>query len=130
MFAELQSAYERKAPVLVWVYAPHWVPAKFEGEWIEFPKYEPACYEDPAWGVNPDMAYDCGKPRGPIWKVSWSGVEDKWPGAFAAIQNFQTDNEEQAQMISKVELEGVPIETVVDEWMAQNEERWKVWIGQ
>ncbi len=26
LFAELQSAYERKAPFLGWVYAPHWAP--------------------------------------------------------------------------------------------------------
>ena len=130
MFAELQSAYERKAPVLVWVYAPHWVPAKFDGEWIEFPAYEAACYDDPAWGVNPDMRYDCGKPRGPIWKVSWSGVKDKWPGAFDAIGKFQTDNNEQAQLITMVEIDGVPIEEVVEKWMAENEDRWRAWIGQ
>ena len=128
MFAELQSAYERKAPVLVWVYAPHWVPAKFDGEWIEFPAYEAACYDDPAWGVNPDMRYDCGKPRGPIWKVSWSGLKDKWPGAFHALQNFSTDNDEQAAMIAKVELEQIPIEDVVAEWIADNEDRWKSWL--
>ena len=27
MFAELASAYERKAPVIVWVWAPHWAPS-------------------------------------------------------------------------------------------------------
>ena len=27
LFAELQSAYDRKAPVILWVYAPHWAPA-------------------------------------------------------------------------------------------------------
>ena len=130
MFAELKSAYERKSPVLVWVYAPHWVPAKFDGEWIKFPPYEPACYDDPSWGVNPNMSYDCGKPRGPIWKISWSGLKDKWPGAFAAIQKFQTDNEEQAKLITMVELDGVPVEKVVEKWMSENEERWKAWIGQ
>ena len=33
LFAELESAYQRKAPIMLWVYAPHWAPAKFEGEW-------------------------------------------------------------------------------------------------
>ena len=39
MFAELDSAYQRKAPVMLWVYSPHWAPAKYEGEWVEFPAY-------------------------------------------------------------------------------------------
>ncbi len=130
LFAELESAYQRKAPILLWVYAPHWAPIKYEGEWVEFPPYEPACYEDPAWGVNPDMKYDCGKPRGPIWKVAWAGLKDKWPGAYKAIKAFRVTNEEMGDMIAKVDLEGSTVEAVVADWMAKNEDRWKAWIGQ
>ncbi len=54
LFAELESAYQRKAPVLLWVYAPHWAPVKYEGEWVEFPTYAAECYADPEWGLNPD----------------------------------------------------------------------------
>lgn len=128
LFAELQSAYDRKAPVLLWVYAPHWAQTKFEGEWIEFPKYTPECYSDPAWGSNPDLAYDCGKPQGPIWKVGWSGVKDKWPGAYKAIKAFNITNDEMAQMIAAVDLEGKELDAVVGEWMASNEDRWSTWI--
>ena len=52
LFAELESAYQRKAPWLGWIYTPHWAPIKFEGEWVEFPEYEDACYQDPSWGVK------------------------------------------------------------------------------
>ncbi len=128
LFAELESAIQREAPVLLWVYAPHWAPAKYKGEWVEFPAYEPACYTDPAWGQNPDATHDCGKPRGPIWKVAWSGVKDKWPGAHEAIQAFSVDNDEMGAMITKVDLEGGTVEAVVDEWMAANEGRWSEWI--
>lgn len=65
LFAELESAYQRKDPIVLWIYSPHWAPAKYEGEWVEFPPYEPACYTDPAWGINPDATHDCGKPTGP-----------------------------------------------------------------
>lgn len=130
LFAELESAYQRQAPVLLWVYAPHWAPAKYQGEWVEFPKYEPACYTDPAWGENKDATHDCGKPRGPIWKVSWAGVKDKWPGAHKAVKAFTIDNDEMSQMIVAVDLEGRKLEEVVADWMAKNESRWKGWIGQ
>lgn len=127
LFAEIESAYQRQAPVLAWVYTPHWAPAKFDGEWVEFPPYTPECYNDPSWGVNPDMAYDCAKPRGPIWKVAWAGVKGKWPGAHRAIKNFRVDNDEMSQMIVEVDLEGKTVEEVVAAWVAANEARWKAW---
>ncbi|HXV26392.1 MAG TPA: ABC transporter substrate-binding protein [Alphaproteobacteria bacterium] len=130
LFAELESAYQRQAPVLLWVYTPHWAPAKYQGEWVEFPKYEPACYTDPSWGENKDAAYDCGKPRGPIWKVGWAGLKDKWPGAHKAVKAFTIDNDEMSQMIVAVDLEGKKLDDVVADWIAKNESRWKPWIGQ
>ena len=129
LFAELESAYQRQAPVLLWVYSPHWAPSKYEGEWVEFPEYSAECYNDPAAGINPDSAYDCGKPRGPIWKVAWSGVKDNWPLAHAIIQNFNIDNDEMGAMITAVDLDGRKLEEVVAEWMSANEDRWKSWIN-
>lgn len=128
LFAELESAYQRKAPIVLWVYAPHWAPTKFDGEFVEFPAYASECYSDPAWGSNPDMAYDCGKPRGPIWKVAWSGVEDKWPGAHAIIKSFNVDNQEIGDMVAKVDLENEELDAVVANWMTANEARWQEWI--
>ncbi|MBL6932554.1 MAG: ABC transporter substrate-binding protein [Rhodospirillales bacterium] len=128
LFAELESAYQRKAPILLWVYTPHWAPAKFKGEWVEFPKYSAECYQDPKVGMNKDLAYDCGKPRGPIWKVSWGGLKDKWPGAHKIIKAFKINNEEMSQMIVEVDLNGKKLENVVDAWMANNKGRWESWI--
>lgn len=128
LFAELESAYQRKAPVLLWVYAPHWAVAKYKGEWVEFPPHTKECYTDPAWGSNTSAQYDCGKPRGPIWKVGWSGVKEKWPGAYKAIKAFNINNDEMGAMITKVDLEGKKVSDVVGEWMSTNEARWSEWI--
>ena len=128
LFAELESAYQRQAPIVLWVYSPHWAPSKFEGEFVEFPPYSPECYADPSVGVNPDAAYDCGKPRGPIWKVAWSGVAEKWPGAVKAIENFTVTNDEMGAMVSAVDLDGKTVEDVVADWMAGNEAKWSAWI--
>ena len=130
LFAELESAIQREAPILLWVYAPHWAPAKYEGDWVEFPEYTAECYSDPAWGINPDMAYDCGKPFGEIWKVAWAGLADKWPGAAKAVEAFTIGNDDMGAMITKVDLEGGTVSAVVAEWMAANEATWKGWIGQ
>ncbi len=128
LFAELESAYQRQAPILLWVYAPHWAPAKYKGEWVEFPEYTKECYADPKWGSNPDAQYDCGKPFGEIWKVGWAGVKDKWPGAYKAVKAFTIDNDEMGAMITKVDLDGKKVSEVVAEWMTTNEPRWSEWI--
>ncbi|MGL4309070.1 MAG: ABC transporter substrate-binding protein [Paracoccaceae bacterium] len=130
LFAELESAYQRQAPVILWIYAPHWAPAKYEGEWIEFPEYTPECYADAAWGSNPDATHDCGKPFGEIWKVGWVGVKDKWPGAHRAITAFTIDNDTMGALITEVDLNGKTVEGVAAEWMAANEATWKAWLGQ
>ena len=130
LFAELESAYQRQDPVILWVYVPHWAPAKYEGEFVEFPPFTPECYSDPSVGVNPNMAYDCGKPRGPIWKAAWAGLQDKWPGAYSIIEAYKLSNEEMSAMVGKADLDGVDVDTVVSDWMDANKDRWSGWIGQ
>ena len=129
LFAELKSAYERQAPWLGWIYTPHWAPIKFEGEWVEFPRYTDACYDDPAWGGNPDMAYDCGKPRGWIKKVGWKDGAQKWPCAYEAVRNFKIDNQSMGEMIGRVDLDGASVDDVVADWVAKNEGTWQEWIA-
>ncbi len=129
LFAELESAYQRQAPIVLWVYAPHWAVARYEGNFVEFPTYEAACYTDPSWGINPDMAYDCGKPRGDIYKVGWAGLAENWPGAAAAIEAFTIDNATMGDMVGRVDLGGEDIEAVAAEWIAENEATWSAWIS-
>jgi len=130
LFAELESAYQREAPIVLWVYVPHWAPAKFDGEFVEFPPYSAECYADPSVGINPDMAYDCGKPRGPIWKAGWVGMADKWPHAYQIVKAFTLSNEEMSAMVAAVDLDGESIEDVVNTWMDDNEARWGGWIAE
>ena len=130
MFAELESAYQRKAPILLWIYSPHWAPAKYEGEWVEFPTHDPACYTDPAWGMNKDMAYDCGKPFGEIWKYAWAGMKDKWPVAYQIAKNYQFEAAEMNALISQVDLDGKSLDEVAAAWVAANQDKIKKWAGQ
>ncbi len=129
LFAELESAYQRKAPILLWVYSPHWAPFEFDGEWVEFPEYSAECYQDASSGLNPSLAFDCGKPTGPIWKVAWAGLEKKWPKAHSAIQKFNISSDEMSALIVATDLDGKDLDAVVADWMANNEGRWKGWLN-
>ncbi len=120
LFAELESAYKRKAPILLWIYAPHWAPAVYKGEWVEFPPYTPECYAE--------KKYNCGKPHGPIWKAAWTGVKTKWPKAHDAITKFSISTDEMNKLVYKVDRDKESVEDVTNKWLDENEARWKAWF--
>ena len=127
LFAELESAYQRKAPWIGWIYTPHWAPIKYEGEFVKFPEYSDACYSDPAVGPNPKATHDCGKPHGWIKKVGWKGGESKWPCAYKAISKFKIDNKSMGGMVGEVDLDGKKVADVVSAWLKANKDTWKGW---
>jgi glycine betaine/proline transport system substrate-binding protein len=125
--AEIKSAYERKAPVMAWVYAPNWTTFVYKGQWIDFPKYEDACYSDPKWGSNPDATHDCGKPEGPIKKLGWSGLEGKWPKAAAMLKKYNMSNDVIGGLAKEVDVDGKAVADVAQAWVDGNEAVWKPW---
>lgn len=127
LWAELDSAYKRNAAIMLWVYSPHWWPTKYEGEFVEFPAYTDACYEDESWGINPDMKYDCGKPIGELHKAGWAGGEGVWPGAYEMFRNYGFDPGSYAQLISDVDVAGRDAQEVAEEWVRNNEDTWRSW---
>ena len=129
MFAELAAAVDRKDPIMLWIYSPHWAPAKYEGEWVEFPEHTPECYTDPKWGINPDMAYDCGKPHGEIWKYANIEMKNTWPIAYNVAKNYTMDAKELGLLGAQVDLEGKTIEEVAEAWVSANESKWRGWAN-
>jgi glycine betaine/proline transport system substrate-binding protein len=129
MFAELKSAYERKEPILVWVWVPNWTSSVYEGEFVDFPKYDPACYSDPAWGVNPDGIADCAKPTGWVKKMAWAGGEQKWPCAYDMVRKYHMDNDTLNKMLLEVDVNGRDRTEVATEWLKANEAVWKPWAA-
>lgn len=127
--AEIRSAVAREQPILVTFWQPHWLFSKFEMKWVELPESTDACYEDPSWGPNPDMTHDCGWPAGWVRKVAWKGMEDKWPAAHEFLRIYQIDNSIQGELMFQVDVEEVPLEEAVEEWMAGNEDIWQGWIS-
>lgn len=120
LLAEVDSAYKRKAPIIAWLWVPHWSTSLYKGEFVEFPPYTPACYEE--------KRYDCGKPTGPIWKAAWVGVKEKWPKAHSAIEKFKIDTAEMNSLISQVDQDKKSVEEVADAWLDANPARWQGWF--
>ena len=128
LLSALEQAYAARQPIMLWLYSPHWAPRLYAGDWVAFPAWEQACYDDPAWGINPEMAFDCGKPTGPIWKAAASDLKQKWPRAHQAIRSYRMSNDEMEAMLVAIQRDGKSVEQVVADWLAANEATWRRWI--
>ncbi|MEM7171271.1 MAG: ABC transporter substrate-binding protein [Pseudomonadota bacterium] len=126
--AEFVAAIKRKQPIVGWTWEPFWLPAIYEGEFVDWPEYDDACYDDPSWGPNADKSYDCGRPRGHMWKSAWAGGEEVWPKAYSVWRNFTLDGKTMGEMVYKSDVEGVPTEDVAAQWVAENEDTWRPWL--
>jgi len=129
LWAELQAAYDRKEPVVLFNWTPNFIEAKFEGQFVDFPEYDPACMSDPKWGMNPDAVYDCGAPKsGYLKKAGSPDLEKKWPKAAAVLQKISFTNAQIAAAAAMVDVDGMSPEEAADKWIAENEATWKTWL--
>ena len=129
LWAELQAAYDRKEPVVLFNWTPNFIEAKFEGQFVEFPKYEAGCFTDPKWGSNPDAIYDCGAPaQGYLKKAGSKQLGEKWPKAAEILKKVNFTNPQIAAAAAMVDVEGMTPEDAAKKWGADNEATWKTWL--
>ena len=128
MAATIQGAIQRGEPVIGWGYYPHWLMAKNEGSFVEFPDYEPDCYSDPAWGMNPDATYDCGYAAGYVWALANLEFTKREPFATRILFLMNIDATIVGFGMDRVDNEGATLIEAVHEWMDGNEDTWGRWI--
>ncbi len=129
LWAELQAAYDRKEPIVLFNWTPNFIEAKFEGQFVEFPEFEPACWSDPKWGQNPDAIYDCGAPaKGYLKKAGSKQLGEKWPATAEVLKKVNVTNPQFAAAAALVDVEGLSPEDAAKKWIADNEATWKPWF--
>ena len=125
LIAELRASTEKKSPLLIVFWQPHWAMSAYDVKFVDLPAAEDACFSDPAWGSNPNATSDCDFSATRIFKTGWSGMADKWPAAYEILKNYTIDTAAQQPMMGAVDVDGGKVEAVVADWMAANEATWK-----
>ncbi|WP_164657983.1 ABC transporter substrate-binding protein [Tropicibacter sp. Alg240-R139] len=125
LIAELRASTERKSPLLITFWQPHWAMSAYDVQFVELPAGEDACFTDASWGPNPNAVNDCDFAPTRIFKASWSGMEDKWPAAFEILSNYTLDVADQQPMMGAIDVDGGSVEDVVAAWMSENEGTWR-----
>ncbi len=129
LWAELQSAYDRKEPIVLFNWTPNFIESKFEGTFVDFPEPAPECFTDAAWGPNPNATGDCGAPRGGwLKKAAWSGIADTWPKAWSVLQKINFSNAQIAAAALMVDVDGMSPEEAAEQWAEDNADVIATWI--
>ena len=130
LWAELDSASKRNAPIVLFNWTPNFIEAVYDGAFIEFPEYDEQCREDPSWGMNPDLAYDCGNPRDGYLKIGvYKGFPESHPEAYEIVRKINFTNLDIAIMAKLADIDGMEPEDAADKWLADNEAKWKAWMN-
>lgn len=128
---KLFEAISNQTPIVLFNWSPNWVNEKFQGKFVEFPAYEPACESDPGWGVNPSLLYDCGNPKtGWLKKAAWAGMPEKWPCAFEILKRMNFNNKMISKLVFMKDIEKKTVEEITADWLKNNRMIWKSWIMQ
>lgn len=125
LITELRAATEKKSPLLITFWQPHWAMSAYDVKFVDLPVGNEACFSDPAWGPNPNAVNDCDFAPSRIFKASWSGFAEKWPAAAEILGAYQLAVEDQQPMMGAIDVDGGKVEAVVADWMAANEGKWK-----
>ncbi len=125
LIAELRASTEKKTPLLITFWQPHWAMSAYDVKFIDLPVGEDACFDDPSWGPNPNATSDCDFAPTWVFKATWSGFADKWPAAAEILTNLTMDVADQQPLMGKIDVEGQSVEETVAAWMAANEDKWK-----
>ncbi|PCJ10537.1 MAG: glycine/betaine ABC transporter substrate-binding protein [Rhodobacteraceae bacterium] len=125
LIVELRASVERKTPLLLTFWQPHWAMSAYDVKFVDLPASEEACFTDPAWGPNPNAINDCDFAASRIFKAGWSGLADTWPAAAEILSNYTLAVEDQQPMMGAVDVDGGKVEEVVATWMAENEGKWR-----
>lgn len=127
LIATLQAAVEKKEPVIGWGFVPHWFFEKVDGEFVTLPDGPDACYDDPAYGPNPDATYDCGYTPGFVWKLGSAKLAVKAPEVSRYLHLFQMSTSDVAVATDRIENGGEDIEAVAAEWVDAHRADWTSW---
>jgi len=128
MVATMKSAIDRKEPVIGWGYVPHWMYETTDGDFVNLPADDPACYDDPAWGPNPDATMDCGFSKGFVWKLGTTDFAARAPQAARLLHIFQVATADVSAATGRVENGGDRIEDVAAEWVEAHKADWSGWM--
>jgi glycine betaine/proline transport system substrate-binding protein len=119
----LDSAYQARQPILLYLWTPHAAVAKYEMTPVQLPAYSADCYAKVA-----DGGVACDYPTDHLFKIVWPALKTANPRAYAFLQAFALTTEDQLTLLNLVDNEHEDIPVVARYWVDANTTTWQKWI--
>jgi glycine betaine/proline transport system substrate-binding protein len=120
--AELRRAYERREPILVYLYHPHWVFAEFDMTQLQEPApYQPDCFTTGSGA--------CAMPDYEGWTAASTELQQEAPRFVAMLGRFELPLADMEAMLKSVDVDGRPAEDVAKEWVGANTQVVQSWLA-
>ncbi len=127
---QLVAAIESTTPIMIFNWTPNWIEAVYAGEFVEFPAHSIECETNPAWGVNSDLAWDCGNPSdGWLKKAVSRQLKAERPCAFEVISHLAFDNQQIAAAAAYVEIDHLAPDAAARRWLDDNSQAVQSWLA-
>jgi glycine betaine/proline transport system substrate-binding protein len=127
LITAIDQAYKAKEPFLAYFYTPHWAHRKYDLTEVQLPAYDEEC-EDAARDRDGE-GYDCDYANDVLFKMAWLGLEDKASEAFDFLKKFKYTTDDQQEIASLVDSQGVSISEAAQQWIDDNPNVWRPWIS-
>lgn len=119
--AELDSMVAEKKPVLMYWWTPTAASGHYDLVKVELPAYTEECYKDPT-------KVACDYPEDKLFKAASTKLKNKDPKVWSFLEKFELTDEDQLEMLPKVEIDKEDPADVATEWIDANEDVWKAWF--
>jgi glycine betaine/proline transport system substrate-binding protein len=118
----IQSAIDKKQPILAYYYTPNWFSAKVDLVHIELPAWTAGCdTADPT-------SIKCDYPPYHLNKVVSTKFATSGSPAFTLISKFKWTNDDQNLVASYIQAENLSDDDAAKKWLDANPDKWKAWL--
>ncbi len=122
--SELQRLTAAKLPVLLYWWTPSAEITRYDLVPVTLPERTAAC--DAAAGTGQQQRCDYAEEV--VIKLGAADLADRLPDLHRFLSRFSLSTEQQLAMIDKVDNQGLTIQSVVEEWADENQDRWESWL--
>jgi glycine betaine/proline transport system substrate-binding protein len=120
--AELRRAYERQAPILVYLYHPHWVFNEFEMTQLQEPTpFQPDCFTSGSGA--------CAMPDYAAWTAASTRLQQEAPRFYALLQRFELPLPDIEAMLKSIDVDKQAADQVAKQWVEANQQRVQQWLA-
>jgi len=121
LLAELKRHYERRRPILVYLWRPHWAHSAFDLVELEEPNpYSLDCFSDGKLA--------CAMPTNDVWLAARNDLGERAPRLWRLLQKLEIPIADIEAMLLDVDSKGRPVREVARIWVASHSDTIEGWL--